>query len=253
MKVEIPFSNYLRNSTEDVPGHCVYTIAVYPTKELEDDYHSNLPVILTSVVAATFCLMVLTFLAYDWFVQRRNQMVVGAAARANGILLSLFPKDVRDRLFEERAMEEANTTAGHKKKFLDLPGNKARLSSFLTEARELNVEDMGDAASDDFMYKSKPIADLFPETTILFADISGFTAWSSTREPSQVFVLLETIYKAFDEIAKRRGVFKVETVGDCYGITNSSQRPRCRYGSFRKGLYAQNAATHTQARGSAGP
>ena len=45
----------------------------------------------------------------------------------------------------------------------------------------------------------------------------GFTAWSSIREPSQVFTLLETVYTSFDKIAKRRRVFKVETVGDCYG------------------------------------
>jgi class 3 adenylate cyclase len=48
----------------------------------------------------------------------------------------------------------------------------------------------------------------------------------STREPSQVFVLLETIYKAFDEIAKRRGVFKVETVGDCYVAVTGLPNPR---------------------------
>ena len=47
-----------------------------------------------------------------------------------------------------------------------------------------------------------------------FADIVGFTAWSSTREPCQVFVLLETVYSKFDELALRRGVFKVETVGE---------------------------------------
>ena len=45
------------------------------------------------------------------------------------------------------------------------------------------------------------------------ADLVGFTAWSSVREPSQVFILLETIFRAFDEIAVRRGIFKVETVG----------------------------------------
>jgi hypothetical protein len=39
----------------------------------------------------------------------------------------------------------------------------------------------------------------------------GFTAWSSTRAPSEVFTLLETLYNAFDEIADRRRVFKVET------------------------------------------
>ena len=44
---------------------------------------------------------------------------------------------------------------------------------------------------------------------MLFADISGFTAWSSVREPAQVFTLLETLYKAFDELATKRKVFKV--------------------------------------------
>jgi hypothetical protein len=61
--------------------------------------------VTTVVVAAAFCLMILTFLN-DWFVQRRNQMVVGAAARANAILSTLFPKNVRDRLFAERELEE---------------------------------------------------------------------------------------------------------------------------------------------------
>ncbi len=65
-------------------------------------------------------------------------------------------------------------------------------------------------------YETNPIADLFPNTTVMFADIAGFTAWSSVREPSQVFTLLETVYRAFDLIAKRRRVFKVETIGDCY-------------------------------------
>ena len=49
----------------------------------------------------------------------------------------------------------------------------------------------------------------------MFADIEGFTAWSSEREPAQVFQLLETLFKEFDTEAKRLGVFKVETIGDC--------------------------------------
>lgn len=50
----------------------------------------------------------------------------------------------------------------------------------------------------------------------MFGDIANFTAWSSTRDPSQVFTLLQTIYGAFDEIAKKHRVFKVETIGDSY-------------------------------------
>jgi hypothetical protein len=34
----------------------------------------------------------------------------------------------------------------------------------------------------------------------------------SVREPTQVFTLLETIYHAFDQLAKKYRVFKVETV-----------------------------------------
>lgn len=59
------------------------------------------------------------------------------------------------------------------------------------------------------------------------ADLVGFTAWSSARDPTQVFILLETIFIAFDEIAVERNVFKVETVGGnvasfiiCFAVIN---------------------------------
>jgi len=63
---------------------------------------------------------------------------------------------------------------------------------------------------------TKPMADFYPNTTIMMCDIAGFTAWSSARAPADVFRLLETIYGAFDDIARAEQVFKVETVGDCY-------------------------------------
>jgi class 3 adenylate cyclase len=58
-------------------------------------------------------------------------------------------------------------------------------------------------------------------TSLAFA-----AAWSSTREPSQVFILLETIYGHFDDVAKRRRVFKVETIGDCYVAVVGLPTPR---------------------------
>jgi class 3 adenylate cyclase len=48
------------------------------------------------------------------------------------------------------------------------------------------------------LFATKPIADLFPHATVMFADIVGFTAWASVREPSQVFTLLETVYDSFE-------------------------------------------------------
>lgn len=49
------------------------------------------------------------------------------------------------------------------------------------------------------------------------------SAWSSTREPEDVFMLLETLYRNFDKVAVRRKVYKVETIGksskECFHIT----------------------------------
>lgn len=137
---------------------------------------------------------------------RRQTKLKNTAERTQAIVASLFPKDVRDRMMAEadekaRAQEQGNTSKGLRE------SAKTQLKGFL--------DDSPDGLADT-IFKTKPIADLFPEVTVLFADLVGFTAWSSMREPAQVFMLLETIYHEFDQIAKRRRVFKVETVGDCY-------------------------------------
>jgi class 3 adenylate cyclase len=70
----------------------------------------------------------------------------------------------------------------------------------------------------------KPIADLFLDTSIMFADIVGFTNWSTQRSPNEVFRLLERLFWEFDELAAMHNVFKLGTIGDCYiavtGIPN---------------------------------
>jgi hypothetical protein len=73
---------------------------------------------------------------------------------------------------------------------------------------------------------STAIAEYFPSTTIVFADIVGFTAWSSIRDPYQVFTLLETVYDAFDSIAEGKSVFKVETIGDCWVGATGIPKPQ---------------------------
>jgi class 3 adenylate cyclase len=95
---------------------------------------------------------------------------------------------------------------------------KHRLKNFLGAGSTPDAGQINDGSS--------PIADLFPETTVLFSDIAGFTAWSSVREPTQVFTLLENIYGAFDIIAVKRGVFKVETIGDSYVAVTGLPEPR---------------------------
>eukprot|EP00980_Cylindrotheca_fusiformis_P011171 scaffold2563_cov124-Cylindrotheca_fusiformis.AAC.2 len=102
-----------------------------------------------------------------------------------------------------------------------LAPSKLRLKSFLHEEdRQSSLNGMKnvDLPEEDSVLdpNNKPIADLFPHCTVLFSDIEGFTAWSSEREPEQVFTLLQTIFQAFDRLARKRDIFKVEAIGDTY-------------------------------------
>ena len=114
-----------------------------------------------------------------------------SASKANKLVASLFPEQVHDRIMkqiEEEEEEEFSTEDD------DVENNGINA---IVEKRWGRVTD--GEADHKVMSTRAAICDLFPEATISFADIVGFTAWSSTREPSQVFCLLETIYQSFDK------------------------------------------------------
>ncbi|KAG2451869.1 hypothetical protein HYH02_003645 [Chlamydomonas schloesseri] len=57
-----------------------------------------------------------------------------------------------------------------------------------------------------------------PEVTLLFADIKGFTPMCKEVEPKQVMALLNALYSRYDAMLDKYGVYKVETIGDCYFV-----------------------------------
>ncbi|CAB9496580.1 Receptor-type guanylate cyclase gcy [Seminavis robusta] len=180
---------------------CQYSIHLYPSQAFYDKYNTDTPLAITCSIAAVFLFTIAMFLLYDRIVERRQQVVLAKATQSTAIVSSLFPKSVRDRLIEA----DPATSVGNK---------TTRLKGFL------------DGATTHGQNDEKPIADLFPDCTVFFADIAGFTAWSSTREPSQVFILLQAVYQSFDVLAKRRNVFKVETIGDSYMACTGIPEPQ---------------------------
>jgi class 3 adenylate cyclase len=62
----------------------------------------------------------------------------------------------------------------------------------------------------------EPVNDLFEETSVIFLDIVGFTELSSTLKASEVVALLDTVFRAFDEVCKRHSITKIKTIGDSY-------------------------------------
>jgi class 3 adenylate cyclase len=70
--------------------------------------------------------------------------------------------------------------------------------------------------------------DIFEDTTILFADIKGFTEYSAKcKSPAEVVKMLKNLFIEFDKMCIVHNVYKVYTIGDCYvvlGFTDANKR-----------------------------
>jgi class 3 adenylate cyclase len=70
------------------------------------------------------------------------------------------------------------------------------------------------------------IADGFPEVSVLFADIVGFTRMSSRLPPEKIVDVLNDLFCKFDDLAGRLGLEKIKTIGDCYMVAGGLPEPR---------------------------
>ncbi|MEZ2302940.1 MAG: adenylate/guanylate cyclase domain-containing protein [Microcoleus sp.] len=70
------------------------------------------------------------------------------------------------------------------------------------------------------------IAEYFPEVTVLFADIVGFTHLSTLMNPIDLVELLNQIFSSFDMICERLGLEKIKTIGDAYMVVGGLPEPR---------------------------
>jgi class 3 adenylate cyclase len=171
------------------------------------------PCIFSMVVAGLLVLNAVLFVIRERCLSARKSHIVEEAARSSAIVQSLFPAVVRDRVFDSAKVcdkQEIQSRDSVKSKFSMT--TRQQLEKYLLNETEVETEPHVGCDTDP------PMAELFPSVTISFADIAGFTAWSSKREPHQVFQLLEKLYRAFDKIAHRLGVFKVETIGDYVAV-----------------------------------
>ena len=64
--------------------------------------------------------------------------------------------------------------------------------------------------------------DTLQNVTVLFADIVGFTNWSSGKTPVEVVEMLSNLFTLFDRLTVENHVYKVHTIGDCYVVMGFS-------------------------------
>ena len=93
----------------------------------------------------------------------------------------------------------------------------------------LNLEKEKSSQINDFINRLLPVyvqeiltnphsklAETYDNVTIIYADICGFTSYSSTKSPKKVVDLLDKLFTDFDKSCDSLQLYKVYTIGDCY-------------------------------------
>ena len=70
-----------------------------------------------------------------------------------------------------------------------------------------------------------PIADQFADVTVIFVDIVEFTPLAERLGPKRTVLLLNDLFRHFDQAAARLGVEKIETTGDGYLAVGGAPEP----------------------------
>jgi adenylate cyclase len=106
---------------------------------------------------------------------------------------------------------------------------EARLEELLTNAIPTSI-------ATRLKHGERRIADSYPDTTVLFADLVGFTPWARQTDPARVVGFLDELFTRFDGLAAECGVEKVKTIGDAYMAVAGAPEPRADHASAAMAL-----------------
>ena len=191
---------------------CRHTIHIYPEASFEEIYSSEASEYAIMLIGVVFLFIGLSFCIYDYILQSQYQSLKQKEIQSNAIVSEMFPGRIRERLYQEQSDH-----VGSSHQDMRFHSEESETSSPRTRKPKIRLKNiLRGQQNEELSALEEPIAEYFPHCTVLFADIVGFTAWSSQRDPAQVFQLLQAIYRSFDIIAKKLRVFKVETIGDTY-------------------------------------
>ena len=75
----------------------------------------------------------------------------------------------------------------------------------------------------------------FEQLYICFIDLVGFTPLSGRIGPEATLFFLNDYFTALDELVEKIGLYKVETIGDCYMVASGAERLHELTGAFSGG------------------
>lgn len=94
------------------------------------------------------------------------------------------------------------------------------------QADELLLNILPKPIADQLKQGVYPIAESFPQVTVLFADIVGFTELSQRISPVKLVELLNDLFSRFDRLVEKHCLEKIKTIGDAYMVVGGLPMPR---------------------------
>ena len=134
-----PTSRSLTAVKLDKTAH--YQISFYPSRDTEDEFLTDNPIIYTVAIAIAFLITSIIFFLYTVIVEKRQKKVFDQAVKSSAVVSSLFPEAVQERLYADQNQSSRK---------------KSKMKEFLVD-------------NDHVDKKGRPIADKFEEATVLFA------------------------------------------------------------------------------------
>ena len=88
-------------------------------------------------------------------------------------------------------------------------------------------------------HPNRTLAKEYPNVTVLFTDIVGFTKISGEMTAEEVVTMLNKMFSMFDERAKREGIEKIKTIGDAYMAAAGLTQEHFNDGAFKMLRFAK--------------
>ena len=109
---------------------------------------------------------------------------------------------------------------------LELLRARRELELMHRKAESLLLNILPRSIADRLKENERNLVEHFPEATILFCDLVGFTPLSAQVEPAEVVGFLNRVFTTMDGLVEKYGLEKIKTIGDAYMVGGGVPDPR---------------------------
>ncbi|MEM9245439.1 MAG: adenylate/guanylate cyclase domain-containing protein, partial [Cyanobacteria bacterium P01_F01_bin.153] len=211
-------------------------VVVVPKAEFMGQITANTRNTIALCVAALAVAVGFCWLSARWVTGPMSNLVMASQAIAAGNLEQSVPKS-RISEVEKLGIAFGSMSTQLKRSFDELEDRVRRRTAALNSEKERsdmllrNVlpQEIVDRLSQFKPMEEEYFADRFEETTILFADIVGFTTLATKMDPLELVSLLNQIFSEFDSLSEQLGLEKIKTIGDAYMVVGGIPMPKANH------------------------